>query len=97
MWSLVALKRRILGLLGNEFWRGAHFWTASELKYLMAQVGLKPVRTRGAAFFPPMGAAARLLAPAESLFARVGTLGAALLLAEGAKPSNGANSTSSRG
>jgi hypothetical protein len=54
----------------------------------MARAGLQPGRTRGAVYYPPIGAAARLLAPADRLFSRVGTFGAAFVVIEGAKPSN---------
>lgn len=85
-WSLVAAKRRIRGWGGDEFWRGAHFWTAKELLTLMARAGLGPGRKHGAAYFPPADIAARLLSPVDPLFARLGTLGAAFLVVEGLKP-----------
>lgn len=83
-WSLWAMKRRIQGWSGNSFWRGARFWTASALRDLLANSGLQPRRVRGVAYFPPLGAAARLLAPVDPFLARLGTFGAAFLVVEGA-------------
>lgn len=84
--SLWAMKRRIRGWTGDSFWRGARFWTASELRELLADSNLRPNRVRGVAYYPPFGSAARLLAPVDPLLARLGTFGAAFLVVEGVKP-----------
>jgi ubiquinone/menaquinone biosynthesis C-methylase UbiE len=84
-WSLWAMKRRIRGWSGDEFWRGAHFWTESALRELLADSGLQPGRARGVAYYPPLGPAARLLAPVDPLLARLGTFGAAFLIVDGVK------------
>lgn len=86
-WSLVAAKRRIRGWGGNAFWREAHLWTAKELLELLTGSGLKPGRKQGAAYFPPVDIAARLLAPADPLLAQLGTFGAAFIAVEGLKVS----------
>jgi SAM-dependent methyltransferase len=84
-WSLWAMKRWIRGWAGNAFWRGAHFWTPSEVRELLADSNLKSGRVRGAAYYPPLGAAARLMAPVDPLLSRLGTFGAAFLVVEGVK------------
>jgi len=85
-WSLWALERRIRGWAGNEFWRGAHFWSARALRSLLAESGLQPARARGVVYYPPFGPVARVFAPADPHFARLGTFGAAFLIVEGVKP-----------
>lgn len=85
-WSLWAMKRRIRGWTGNSFWRGSRFWTTSALRDLLAESNLRPGRVRGVAYYPPFGSAARLLAPLDPLWARLGTLGSAFIVIEGVKP-----------
>jgi ubiquinone/menaquinone biosynthesis C-methylase UbiE len=85
-WSAWAVKRRIRGWAGNKFWRGAHFWTASALRQLLADSGLRSGRTRGAIYYPPLGPVARVMAPVDPQLARLGTMGAAFLIVEGVKP-----------
>ena len=87
-WSLWAVTRRIRGWSGDTFWRGARFWTASALRDLLADSNLRPGRARGVAYYPPLGPAARLLAPVDPLLARLGTFGAAFIVVEGVKPVN---------
>ena len=58
--SLWAIERRIRGWLGNSFWRGAHFWTTSALRDLLADSNLQPGRMRGVAYYPPLGPAAQV-------------------------------------
>lgn len=79
------MQRRIRGWAGNSFWRGAHFWTVSEIRGLLIDSNLQPARVRGAAYYPPFGAAARLLGPVDPLLSRLGTFGAAFLAVEGVK------------
>jgi ubiquinone/menaquinone biosynthesis C-methylase UbiE len=71
-WSLRAMKRRIRGWSGDCFWRRARFWTASALRDLLADSNLQPGRMRGVAYYPPLGPAARFLAPVDPLLARLG-------------------------
>ncbi len=84
-WSLWAMERRIRGWLGNSFWRGARFWTASTLRDLLVNSNLQPGRARGVAYYPPLGPVARLMAPVDPLLARLGSFGAAFLIVEGVK------------
>lgn len=84
--SLWAAKRRVRGWSGDTFWRGAHFWSVSELQRLLADSNLRPGRSRGVAYYPPLGSLARLLAPVDPVLARLGTFGAAFLVVEGIKP-----------
>lgn len=84
--SLWAAKRRVRGWSGDTFWRGAHFWSVSELQHLLADSNLRPGRSRGVAYYPPLGSLARLLAPVDPVLARLGTFGAAFLVVEGIKP-----------
>lgn len=84
--SLWAMRRRIRGWAGDSFWRAARFWTVAELRDLLAEANLQPGRLRGVAFYPPLGALARLLAPVDPLLGRLGTFGAAFLGVEGVKP-----------
>ena len=85
-WSLWAMKRRIRGWSGDAFWRSARFWSAGELRGLLADAGLQPGRARGVVYYPPLGSLARLAAPVDPLLARLGTFGAAFLVVEGVKP-----------
>jgi len=84
-WSFWAAQRRIRGWSGNAFWRGARFWTTNALRDLLAESKLRPGRARGVAYYPPFGPVARLMAPADSLLARLGTFGAAFLVMEAVK------------
>jgi len=85
-WSLWAAKRRIRGWLGNEFWRGARFWTEGAMRGVLMASGLRPGRAQGVVYYPPLGLAARLMAQADSGLAKLGTFGAAFLIVEGVKP-----------
>ena len=87
-WSLWTLQRRVRGWAGDSFWRSARFWTASALRDLLADSKLQPGRVRGVAYYPPLGPAARLLAPMDPLLARLGTFGAAFIVVEGVKPAD---------
>lgn len=64
-WSAWATVRRLRGFLGHPLWRRAHFWTPGELEDVIRGAGLRPGERRAAVFYPPVGAAARLLEPLE--------------------------------
>ncbi len=85
-WSAWAAWRRLRGWLGSETWRRARFWTPASLRQLTGRAGLTPGRIRGAAFHPPVGLVAIVLAPLDRLLGRVTTLGASFVAVEAEKP-----------
>lgn len=62
-WSGWAAWRRIRGWLGHPVWRYAAFHDARGLARLVRASGLEVERIDGAVHYPPIGLAARLLAP----------------------------------
>ncbi|RTL81753.1 MAG: class I SAM-dependent methyltransferase [Hyphomicrobiales bacterium] len=84
--SLWAAYRRMRGWFGHPLWRPARFRSPAELRRLVSQAGLDVLEMRGAAYYPPCGAAARLLAPVDSWLGRRTTLGAAFIALSAAKP-----------
>ncbi len=88
-WSAWAAWRRLRGWLGSGTWRGSRFWTSASLRQLLERAGLAPGRVRGAAFHPPVGLAAAVLAPLDPLLGRVTTLGASFVAMEAEKPGVG--------
>lgn len=84
--STWAAYRRIRAWLGHPLWRAATFHTARELRELLGSAGLDTIKTRGAVYYPPCGAAARLLAPFDPWLGKHTTLGAAFIAISGAKP-----------
>ncbi len=78
-WSSWAASRRLRGWLGSPIWRSARFWTASELRALLEQAGFDVRAARGAIYYPPVGALARLMAPVDTAFEKLTTLGAAFI------------------
>ena len=86
-WSTWALARRIRGWMDDELWASARFRTASELRKLLAQAGLRPERMYGAVYYPVNVLAARLLGAADSWLGRHTTMGAAFLAVAGIKES----------
>ncbi len=84
-WSLWAAQRRIASWRGDALWRVAHFWTAKELRTLLAGSGLPSGRVRGVVYYPPLSMAARLMSPADRRLSRWGTMGAAFLTLSGLK------------
>lgn len=84
-WSLWTARRRLRGWLGSPIWRSARFWTATELRALVEQAGLKVCEVRGAIYYPPVGALARLMAPVDSAISRITMLGAAFIAVQGVR------------
>ena len=83
--SLWAAWRRAKGWRGSDSWKDAHFFTPGELAALLRRAGTHEVRTRPAAYLPP-GAPSWLQAraiPLERRARRLGSLGAAFILARG--------------
>jgi len=77
--SVWAAERRVRGWLGERTWRRAQFWSRRELAALAHGAGLHAADVRGCVFFPPLGVAARLVAPVEPLLTRLHAPGAAFL------------------
>jgi len=77
--STWAAERRVRAWLGSRLWRRGYFRTPRELQRLSRQAGLLPGPVRGAIYYPRWAALARLLAPYDAAFSRLGTLGAAFL------------------
>lgn len=78
-WSILAMDRRVRGWLGSKTWAAAKFRTASELRALTEQTGLRVVALRGAIFYPPIGFCARALSPIDPWLGRLTTFGAAFI------------------
>ena len=68
-WSLWALVRRLEGLIRPSTYRAAHFRGIRELRGLLADAGLVPVRWEGVLHLPPLNHAGVLRAfdPLERL------------------------------
>ncbi len=85
-WSLWAMTRRVRGWLGAATWKAARFRTARELSALAESAGLSVTVIRGAVFYPPIGALARILAPIDPWLGHVATFGAAFLALQAVAP-----------
>lgn len=85
-WSLWALTRRIKGMLGASLWRRSQFADARSLVAELSEAGVTVGVVRGAVFYPPIGWAARLMAPVDSCLGRYTTIGAAYLAVAATKP-----------
>jgi SAM-dependent methyltransferase len=85
-WSAWAAWRRLRAWAGSQTWRAARFWSAGELRSLVRDAGLVPGAARGAAFHPPLGAAARVLEPVHPLLGRATRLGAAFVAITAMRP-----------
>jgi SAM-dependent methyltransferase len=85
-WSAWAAQRRIKGWWGSKIWQSARFRSAGELKQLMRDASLDVGEGRGAIFYPPSAAAARLFTPCDAWLGQRTTIGAALVTVVGRKP-----------
>jgi SAM-dependent methyltransferase len=85
-WSAWAAQRRIKGWWGSKIWQSARFRSAGELKQLMRDASLDVGEGRGAIFYPPCAAAARLFTPCDAWLGQRTTIGAALVTVVGRKP-----------
>lgn len=85
-WSAWAAWRRLRSWFAPTAWRRARFWSTGELRALVAGAGLVPGAERGAAFYPPLGAAARLLERLDPSLGRVTRFGAAFVALAGRRP-----------
>jgi ubiquinone biosynthesis O-methyltransferase len=78
-WSLWAALRRVRGWLGASTWQAARFHTAKELRSALEARGLTVAETVGAVYYPPVGAAAALLARVDAWCAHRTSVGAAFI------------------
>lgn len=85
-WNVWAALRRVKGWLGSPVWRRAQFRSRSDLLGLARATGFKDATVRGAIFYPPFGAAARLMAPVDADIGRWTSTGAAFLVLTATKP-----------
>jgi ubiquinone biosynthesis O-methyltransferase len=85
-WSVWAFARRIRAWLGSPLWRRGRFRTTRELRRLADGAGLTAGPVYGAIYYPRWKRAAQVLAPYDSAFSRVTTLGAAFLALSAVKP-----------
>jgi uridine phosphorylase len=84
--SLWAAHRRLRGWLGHPAWRAAKFRTAAELGTLVSAAGLDVLEIRAAAYYPPCGIAARVLARVDPWPGRRTTFGAAFIVVSASRP-----------
>ena len=89
-WSTWSAWRRVRSWVAPGVWHGRRFWTVARLRELVSVAGLVPGSARGAVYFPPLGAAARALAPFDHLCAHLTTLGAGFLVVDATRPPRGA-------
>lgn len=85
-WNLWAAQRRVKGWLGADVWRAAHFRSRGDLLALAGDAGLEDATITGAVFYPPLGFAAKAMAPMDPWIGRWMTLGAAFLVLSATKP-----------
>jgi len=85
-YSTWAALRRIKGWLGSPVWRAARFRSAAELKQLAQEASLTDISVIGAIYYPPLGYAARLMAPIDPWIGRWTTAGAAFLVLVATNP-----------
>jgi SAM-dependent methyltransferase len=85
-WSLWAVARRIRAWLGSRLWRRGRFRTAHELRLLAKRAGLGPGPVHGSVYYPRWQRAALVLAPYDTTFGNLTTLGAAFLALSAIKP-----------
>lgn len=92
-WNLWAAQRRVKGWLGADIWRVAHFRSRAELLALATDAGLEDATVTGSVFYPPLGLAAKAMAPMDPWIGRRTTVGAAFLVLSATKPLETRNKT----
>lgn len=85
-WNIWAAQRRIKGWLGSDLWRAARFRSRGDLVALADRARLKDAEVTGAVFYPPLGVAARAVAPIDPWIGRRTSVGAAFLVLSAMKP-----------
>lgn len=92
-WNLWAAQRRVKGWLGSKHWRAAHFRSRADLLALATDAGLKGATVNGAVFYPPLGLAAKAMAPMDPWIGRRTSVGTAFLVLSATKPLEKRNET----
>jgi len=92
-WNLWAAQRRVKGWLGSKLWGAANFRSRADLIELADQAGLRDAAVTAAVFYPPLGIAARLMAPVDHKIGNVTTIGGAFLVLSATKPLEKRNET----
>lgn len=77
--SLWAAERRIRSWFGAKIWQQVHFRSRDTLLRLAENARLRIIATQGSVFFPPIGIAARIMAPLDPLFRFLHAPGAAFI------------------
>ncbi len=70
-WSTWAAWRRVKGVFGSRTWRDVRFWSVVSLSEVVTAAGLAVEQVRGSVYYPPVGMAARLMAPIDRGLGRV--------------------------
>jgi ubiquinone/menaquinone biosynthesis C-methylase UbiE len=78
-WSIWAALRLIRARLGASMWRAARFRSASELRTLVEEAGLRVEEVAGAVYYPRCAMMARLMAPFDRVLGGLTTFGAAFV------------------
>lgn len=79
-WTTWAALRRVKSWFGSSVWRAARFRSRGELTALADRAGLREISVTGAIFYPPFGAAARVLAPVDAPISAITSFSAAFLV-----------------
>jgi len=85
-WNSWAMLRRLKRWLGSPVWQEARFRSRGDLLAIADGAGLQDVSVAGAVFYPPLGVAARLMAPLDATIGRWISGGAAFLVLTGVRP-----------
>lgn len=92
-WNLWAAQRRVKDWLGADVWRAAHFRSRADLLALATDAGFEDATVTGSVFYPPLGLAAKAMAPMDPWIGRRTTVGAAFLVLSATKPLETRNET----
>lgn len=90
-WNCWAAQRRVKGWFGSSVWRAARFRSRGDLLALVDGVGLRDATITCAIFYPPVAAAAALMAPVDHMIGSLTGIGAAFLVLDATKPNYSAS------
>lgn len=85
-WSAWGALRTLRAWAGSRTWRAARLWSPRKLRAYLRDAGLVPSEERGAAYYPPVGAAAALFERVDPLLGRATRAGAAFVAIAARKP-----------